>query len=84
MKYFLKRLKKKKNAKENMEAGHRKEHTIGAKKTAMLWQNTCFEDYDELEDVLSIPSELTDTSYQPLSHPRPNRWGTLNVVNDVL
>ncbi|KAG2322725.1 hypothetical protein Bca4012_058180 [Brassica carinata] len=55
-------------------------NTIGAKKAAMLRQNTCFEDYDELEDVLSIPSELTDTSYQPLSLPRPNRRITLNVV----
>ncbi|KAF8103575.1 hypothetical protein N665_0188s0503 [Sinapis alba] len=55
-------------------------NTIETKKAAMLRQNTCFEDYHELEDVLSIPSELTDTSSQPLSLSRPKRRRKLNVV----
>ncbi|KAJ4874309.1 P-loop containing nucleoside triphosphate hydrolases superfamily protein [Raphanus sativus] len=55
-------------------------NTIAAKKAAMLRQNTCFEDYDELDDFLSVPSGLTDTSYQPLSLSRPNRRRKANVV----
>lgn len=55
-------------------------NTMQAKKAAMLRQNTCFEDYDELEDVLSIPCALSNTSYQPLSFSRPNRRRKLNVV----
>lgn len=54
-------------------------NSIQAKKAAMLRQNTCFEDYDELEDVLRIPCEPSNT-YQPLSFSRPNRRRKLNVV----
>ncbi|EFH65410.1 nucleoside-triphosphatase/ nucleotide binding protein [Arabidopsis lyrata subsp. lyrata] len=55
-------------------------NSIQAKKTAMFKQNTTFEDYDELEDVLSIPCELSNSSYQPLSFSQPNRRRKLNVV----
>ncbi|KFK42151.1 hypothetical protein AALP_AA2G217900 [Arabis alpina] len=55
-------------------------NSIQAKKAAMLRQNTCFEDYNELEDVLSIPCELSNTSYQPVSFSRPSRRRKLNVV----
>ncbi|ESQ27359.1 hypothetical protein EUTSA_v10018028mg [Eutrema salsugineum] len=55
-------------------------NSIESKKAAMLRQNTCFEDYDELEDVLSIPFDLSNTSYQPLSFSQPNRRRKLNVV----
>ncbi|XP_010428843.1 PREDICTED: uncharacterized protein LOC104713430 [Camelina sativa] len=55
-------------------------NSIQAKKAAMFRQNTCFEDYDELEDVLNIPCELSNTSYQPLSFSQPNRRRKLNVV----
>lgn len=55
-------------------------NSIQAKKEAMLRQNTCFEDYNDLEDVLSIPCELSNTSYQPLSFSRPSRRRKLNVV----
>ncbi|KAJ0231687.1 p-loop containing nucleoside triphosphate hydrolases superfamily protein [Hirschfeldia incana] len=55
-------------------------NSIEAKKAAMLRQNTCAEDYDELEDVLSGPFELNNTSYQELSFSRPNRRRKLNVV----
>lgn len=55
-------------------------NNIQAKKAAMFRQNTCFEDYDKLEDVLSIPCELSNTSYQPLSFSQPNRRRKLNVV----
>ncbi|WZZ33947.1 hypothetical protein YC2023_017348 [Brassica napus] len=51
-----------------------------AKKAAMLRQNICVEDYDELEDVLSVPFELSNTSYQAMSFSRPNRRRKLNVV----
>ncbi|CAA7013406.1 unnamed protein product [Microthlaspi erraticum] len=53
---------------------------IEAKKAAMLRQNTCFEDHNELEDVLSIQCERSNTSYQPLSCSRPDRRRKLNVV----
>ncbi|KAL1214591.1 Replication factor C subunit 1 [Cardamine amara subsp. amara] len=55
-------------------------NSIQAKKAAMLRQKNCFEDYDELEDVLSIPCEPSNTSYQQLSFSRPNRRRKLNVV----
>jgi DNA polymerase III delta prime subunit len=55
-------------------------NSIQAKKAAMFRQNTTFEDYDELEDVLRIPCELSNTSYQPLSFSQPNRRRKLNVV----
>ncbi|CAN8234134.1 unnamed protein product [Cochlearia groenlandica] len=54
-------------------------NSIEAKKAAMLRQNTCFEDV-ELEDVLGIQCELSNTAYQPLSLSRPSRRRKLNVV----
>ncbi|EOA33492.1 hypothetical protein CARUB_v10019687mg [Capsella rubella] len=55
-------------------------NNIQAKKAAMFRQNTCFEDCDAIEDVLSIPYEFSNTSYQPLSFSQPNRRRKLNVV----
>ncbi|CAN6853074.1 unnamed protein product [Brassica oleracea] len=55
-------------------------NSIEAKKAAMLGENICVEDYDELEDVLSVPFELSNTSYQAMSFSRSNRRRKLNVV----
>ncbi|KAG2282002.1 hypothetical protein Bca52824_053222 [Brassica carinata] len=55
-------------------------NSIEAKKAAMLRENICVEDYDELEDVLSVPFELSNTSYQAMSFSRSNKRRKLNVV----